>query len=181
MCSSTRTRRGGGGGWRASSMRRGSVRAATKAAGAAPAAGACGRRRGAARVTRVFLVDDQSLVRAGLRMVIDSQPDMTVVGEAEDGREALDRIAVTTADVVLMDVRMPRLDDSRLAALSDRERAILLEVARGRSNAEIATVLHIAEPTVKTYLGRLRAKLDLHDRVQLVIFAYDSGLVAPRR
>jgi DNA-binding NarL/FixJ family response regulator len=220
-------------------------------------------------VTRVFLVDDQALVRAGLRMVVDSQPDMTVVGEAEDGREALDRIAVTTADVVLMDVRMPRLDgveatrllierdgdasprmivlttfdldeyvfpalragasgfllknadpeellaairavasgdaivaptatrrllehvastlpaapldDSRLAALSDRERAILLEVARGRSNAEIAAALHIAEPTVKTYLGRLRAKLDLHDRVQLVIFAYDSGLVAPRR
>ena len=189
--------------------------------GPRPAAGAGGRRRGAAGVTRVFLVDDQALVRAGLRMVIDSQPDMTVVGEAEDGREALERLAVTTADVVLMDVRMPRLDgvaatralierdgdagprvivlttfdldeyvfpalragasgfllknahpeellaairavasgdaivaptatrrllehvastlpdapvdDSRLATLSDRERAILLEVARGRS------------------------------------------------
>jgi DNA-binding NarL/FixJ family response regulator len=70
---------------------------------------------------------------------------------------------------------------SPLEALSDRERAILLEVARGRSNAEIAGALHIAEATVKTYLGRLRAKLDLHDRVHLVIFAYDSGLVAPRR
>jgi DNA-binding NarL/FixJ family response regulator len=220
-------------------------------------------------VIRVFLVDDQALVRAGLRMVIDSQPDMAVVGEAGDGREALERLAVTTADVVLMDVRMPRLDgveatrvllerdgaagprvlvlttfdldeyvfpalragasgfllknaepeellaairavasgdaivapaatrrllehvagtlpgapvdDSRLAALSERERAILLEVARGQSNAEIAAALHIAEPTVKTYLGRLRGKLDVHDRVQLVIFAYDSGLVAPRR
>jgi DNA-binding NarL/FixJ family response regulator len=220
-------------------------------------------------VTRIFLVDDQALVRAGLRMVIDSQPDMAVVGEAEDGREALERLAVTRADVVLMDVRMPRLDgvaatrmlierdrdaaprvivlttfdldeyvfpalrvgasgfllknaepedllaairavasgdaivaptatrrlleqvanslpdapvdDSRLAALSDREREILLEVARGRSNAEIAAALHLAEPTVKTYLGRLRSKLDLQDRVQLVIFAYDSGLVAPRR
>jgi DNA-binding NarL/FixJ family response regulator len=220
-------------------------------------------------VTRVFLVDDQQLVRAGLRMVIESQPDMSVVGEAEDGREAIERLAVTTADVVLMDVRMPRLDgvaatrvlierdgdtaprvlvlttfdldeyvfpalragasgfllknsapeellaairavasgdaivaptatrrlleqvagvlpdapvdDSRLAALSDRERAILLEVARGQSNAEIAAALHIAEATVKTYLGRLRAKLDLHDRVQLVILAYDTGLVAPRR
>jgi DNA-binding NarL/FixJ family response regulator len=220
-------------------------------------------------VTGVFLVDDQALVRAGLRMVIDSQPDLTVVGEAEDGREALERLAVTTADVVLMDVRMPRLDgveatrlllerdgdaaprvivlttfdldeyvfaalragasgfllknadpeellaairavasgdaivaptatrrllehvastlpgapvdDSRLAALSDREREILLEVAGGRSNAEIAAALHIAEPTVKTYLGRLRAKLDVRDRVQLVIFAYDTGLVAPRR
>ena len=61
-------------------------------------------------MTRVFLVDDQALVRAGLRMVIDSQPDMTVVGEAEDGREALEQLAVTTADVALMDVRMPRLD-----------------------------------------------------------------------
>jgi DNA-binding NarL/FixJ family response regulator len=219
-------------------------------------------------MTRVFLVDDQALVRAGLRMVIDSQPDLTVVGEAEDGREALERLAVTTADVALMDVRMPRLDgvaatrllierdgdaaprvivlttfdldeyvfpalragasgfllknadpeellaairavasgdaivaptatrrllehvastlpdapadDSRLAALSEREREILLEVARGRSNAEIAAALHIAEATVKTYLGRLRAKLDVRDRVQLVIFAYDSGLVAPR-
>ena len=220
-------------------------------------------------MTRVFLVDDQALVRAGLRMVIVSQDDMTVVGEAEDGREALERIAVTTCDVVLMDVRMPRLDgvaatrllierdgdaaprvivlttfdvdesvfpalragasgfllknahpeellaairavasgdaivaptatrrllehvagtlpdapvdDSRLAALSDREREILLEVARGRSNAEIAAALHIAEATVKTHLGRLRAKLDVRDRVHLVIFAYDSGLVAPRR
>ncbi len=219
-------------------------------------------------MTRVFLVDDQALVRAGLRMVVDSQPDMTVVGEAEDGRAALEKLAVTTADVVLMDVRMPRLDgvattqllierdgdsgprvivlttfdldeyvfpalragasgfllkntdpeellaairavasgdaivaptatrrllehvastlpdapvdESRLASLSDRERAILLEVARGRSNAEIAAALQLAEPTVKTYLGRLRAKLDLHDRVQLVIFAYDCGLVAPR-
>lgn len=59
---------------------------------------------------RVFLVDDQSLVRAGLKLVVDSQPDMTVAGEASDGREALERLAVTSADVVLMDVRMPRLD-----------------------------------------------------------------------
>ena len=220
-------------------------------------------------MTRVFLVDDQALVRAGLPMVIDSQPGLPVVGEAEDGREALERLAVTTADVVLMDVRMPRLDgvaatrvllerdgaaaprvivlttfdldeyafpalragasgfllknadpeellaairavasgaaivaptatrrllehvagtlpdtpvdDARLAALSDRERAILREVAVGRSNAEIAAALHIAEPTVKTHLGRLRAKLDVHDRVQLVILAYDAGLVTPRR
>ena len=65
--------------------------------------------------------------------------------------------------------------------MSERERRILLEVARGRSNAEIAAALHIAEPTVKTYLGRLRTKLGVHDRVQLVIFAYDSGLVEPRR
>jgi DNA-binding CsgD family transcriptional regulator len=94
---------------------------------------------------------------------------------------------------VATDVRMPLLDhvasslpdapvdESRLATLSERERAILLEVARGLSNAEFAATLHLAEPRVKTYLGRLRSRLDLHDRVQLVIFAYDSGLVAPRR
>jgi DNA-binding CsgD family transcriptional regulator len=73
------------------------------------------------------------------------------------------------------------IDDARLAALSDRERQILLEVARGRSNAEIAAALYIAEPTVKTYLGRLRAKIDVRDRVRLVIFSYDTGLVTPRR
>ena len=62
------------------------------------------------RVIRVFIADDQSLVRDGLKLVVDSQQDMTVVGEASDGREALEALAVTTADVVLMDVRMPRLD-----------------------------------------------------------------------
>ncbi|HWJ12082.1 MAG TPA: response regulator transcription factor [Nocardioides sp.] len=62
------------------------------------------------RPVRVFLVDDQELVRAGFRMLIDSQPDLSVVGEAGDGGEALDRLAVTACDVVLMDVRMPRLD-----------------------------------------------------------------------
>jgi DNA-binding NarL/FixJ family response regulator len=88
-------------------------------------------------------------------------------------RRLLEHVASTLPDTPV--------DDARLEPLSDRERAILLEVARGRSNAEIAAVLHIAEATVKTYLGRLRAKLDVHDRVQLVIFAYDTGLVAPRR
>jgi DNA-binding NarL/FixJ family response regulator len=80
-------------------------------------------------------------------------------------------------------VRLARLSGvaTAPARLRESERAILLEVARGRSNAEIAAVLHLAEATVKTYLGRLRAKLGVHDRVQLVIFAYDSGLVAPRR
>ena len=59
---------------------------------------------------RVFLVDDQQMVRAGFRMLVDSQPDLTVVGEAGDGAEALEQLAVTACDVVLMDVRMPRLD-----------------------------------------------------------------------
>ena len=215
---------------------------------------------------RIFLVDDQSLVRAGLKLVIDSQSDMTVVGEAGDGREALEALAVTTADVVLMDVRMPKLDgveatarllerdgdaaprvvvlttfdldeyvfsairagasgfllkdaepeellaairavatgdavvapsatrrlleqvadrlpgvggagDARLETLTDREREVLLAVAQGASNAEIGAELYMAEATVKTHVGRLLAKLEKRDRVQLVVFAYESGLV----
>ena len=73
---------------------------------------------------RVFLVDDQELVRAGFRMLIDSQPDLTVVGEAGDGGEALDRLAVTACDVVLMDVRMPRMDGVEATRrLLEREQA----------------------------------------------------------
>ncbi len=214
---------------------------------------------------RVFLVDDQSLIRAGLKLVIDAQADMTVAGEAGDGREALEALAVTTADVVLMDVRMPNLDgvgaterlierdgaaaprvlvlttfdldeyvfsalrvgasgfllkdaepeellaairaiaagdavvapgatrrlldhvaallpgpdtgDERLQTLTDREQAVLLAVARGASNAEIGAELFMAEATVKTHVGRLLAKLGARDRVQLVVFAYESGLI----
>ena len=214
---------------------------------------------------RIFLVDDQSLVRAGLKLVIDSQSDMTVVGEAGDGRAALDALAVTTVDVVLMDVRMPILDgvettarllerdgaaaprvmvlttfdldeyvfaairagasgfmlkdaepeellaairavhsgdavvapsatrrlleqvadrlpgagsgDERLEGLTEREREVLLAVAQGASNAEIGAELYMAEATVKTHVGRLLAKLEKRDRVQLVVFAYESGLV----
>jgi DNA-binding NarL/FixJ family response regulator len=216
-------------------------------------------------VIRIFLVDDQSLVRAGLKLVIDSQRDMEVVGEAGDGRAALDALAVTTVDVVLMDVRMPTLDgvettarllerdgadaprvvvlttfdldeyvfaairagasgfmlkdaepeellaavravatgdavvapsatrrlleqvadrlpggggtDPRLQTLTDREREVLLAVAQGASNAEIGADLYMAEATVKTHVGRLLAKLEKRDRVQLVVFAYESGLV----
>jgi DNA-binding NarL/FixJ family response regulator len=218
-------------------------------------------------MTRVYLVDDQALWRAGVRHVIDSQPDLEVVGEAGDGRAALEALAVTHADVVLMDVRMPGLDgvtttqlllerdgpraprvivlttfdadehvvdglragasgfllkdaepeellgairavaagdaviapratrrllehvvpalaaaqapDPRLAELTDRERTVLLAVSRGASNAEIGAQLHLAEATVKTHVGRLLTKLDARDRVQLAIFAYESGLVRP--
>jgi DNA-binding NarL/FixJ family response regulator len=216
---------------------------------------------------RIFLVDDQALVRAGFRMLIEAQPDMEVVGEAEDGRAAVEALAVTRADLVLMDVRMPELDgvratellnghpeppkvivlttfdldeyvfaairagasgfmlkdsrpeellaairtvlsgdavvapsatrrlldhvagslpagtgeDPRLEQLTPREREVLLEVARGRSNAEIAAGLFMAEATVKTHVGRLLAKLGQRDRVQLVVFAYDAGLVRANR
>ncbi len=215
---------------------------------------------------RVFVVDDQQLVRSGFRMLVESQPDMTVVGEAGDGGEALERLTVTAADVVLMDVRMPRLDgveatrvltgrggtprvlvlttfdldeyafaaikagaaafllkdappedllaairtvhagdsvvapsttrrlldrfaavlpdpaaprpDDRLAGLTEREREVLVLVGRGRSNSEIAAELVVAEATVKTHVGRLLAKTGSRDRVQLVVLAYETGLVA---
>jgi DNA-binding NarL/FixJ family response regulator len=212
---------------------------------------------------RVFLVDDQALVRAGLKLVVDAQEDMAVVGEAGDGRQALEQLAVTSADVVLMDVRMPGLDgvaattrllerdgeraprvivlttfdldeyvfaalragasgfllkdaqpeellaairavaggdavvapsatrrllaqvtlpgprepDARLQTLTGREREVLLSVARGASNAEIGAELYMAEATVKTHVGRLLAKLGARDRVQLVVFAHEQGLV----
>jgi DNA-binding NarL/FixJ family response regulator len=215
---------------------------------------------------RVFLVDDQDLVRAGFRMVIDSQPDLAVVGEAGDGDAALQALSVTRADVVLMDVRMPVLDgveatrrlharpdppkvivlttfdldeyafaalkagasgfllkdaqppvlldairavhagDAVVApsttrrlierfashlpddrpppatvwqALTQREHEIVREVARGRSNAEIADALFVTEATVKTHIGRILAKVGLRDRVQLVVLAYETGLVRP--
>ena len=209
---------------------------------------------------RVFLVDDQALVRAGLKLVIEAQDDMAVVGEAGDGRAALAALTVTTADVVLMDVRMPELDgvaatarlleragaprvivlttfdldeyvyaalqagasgfllkdaqpeellaairavasgdaviapsatrrllervalpgaprDARFETLTAREREVLLSVARGASNAEIGAELFLAEATVKTHVGRLLSKLGARDRVQLVVFAYEQGLV----
>jgi DNA-binding NarL/FixJ family response regulator len=210
---------------------------------------------------RVFLADDQALVRAGVRLVIDAQADMEVVGEAGDGRAALEALAVTSADVVLMDVRMPELDgvaaterllerdraprvivlttfdldeyvyaairagasgfllkdaqpedllaairavaggdafmtpsatrrlldmaasklppehDERLDSLTEREREVLLSVAGGASNAEIGAALHMAEATVKTHVGRLLTKLGARDRVQLVVYAYEQGLV----
>lgn len=214
---------------------------------------------------RVFLVDDQQMVRGGFRMLVESQPDMEVVGEAGDGGEALERLAVARADVVLMDVRMPRMDgveatrrlaaqpdaprvvvlttfdldeyafaalkagatafllkdappedllsairtvhggdavvapsttrrlldhfvdvlpdphepapDRRLDGLTEREREVLVLVGRGRSNTEIADELVVAEATVKTHVGRLLAKTGSRDRVQLVVLAYETGLV----
>ncbi|MQY05950.1 response regulator transcription factor [Actinomadura macrotermitis] len=215
---------------------------------------------------RVVLVDDQELVRAGFTMVLDAQPDIEVVGEAGDGGHALELLAATTADVVLMDVRMPRMDGIEatgrivsggfpgdpkviilttfdldeyafaaikagaagfmlkdagpaqlveairavhsgdavvapsttrrlldrfalhlpdagrrphraLDTLTEREREVLLEVARGLSNAEIAGRLFVSEATVKTHMGRILTKLGLRDRVQAVVFAYETGLV----
>ncbi|MEO3754808.1 response regulator transcription factor [Streptomyces sp. B6B3] len=211
---------------------------------------------------RVVLADDQPLVRTALRMVIADAPDLTVVGEAGTGAEAVGVVEEARPDVVVMDIRMPDLDgieatrrivagpsgthvvvlttfdddeyvygalragaagflvkdmalDDILAAvrvvaagdgliapsvtrrlirefagrpaarpvreltgITGREREVLTLVGRGLSNAEIADRLCITVATAKTYLTRLLAKLDARDRVQLVILAYESGLVA---
>jgi DNA-binding NarL/FixJ family response regulator len=216
---------------------------------------------------RVFIVDDQELVRAGCEMVITAQPDMEVVGTAGDGATALERLAVTRADVVLMDIRMPRVDgveatrrlrargdlprvlvlttfdldeyvvaalaagasgflvkdapadellrairsvaggdaalspsstrrliehvasdlvpidpdQGPLVRLTGREQDVFWALVRGRSNAEIATELHLAQGTVKLHVGRILTKLELEDRVQVVIFAYENRLVRAGR
>jgi DNA-binding NarL/FixJ family response regulator len=216
-------------------------------------------------VIRIVIVDDQPLVRAGFRMVLASQPDIEVVGEADDGAQALDLLRHTEADVVVMDIRMPIMDgveatrrlrhetsgpkvlalttfdtDSdafaalqagasgfllktappeelmaaiRIVAggdavvapritrrlldrfadqlappqdpdasgnpLTEREREVLLLVAQGMSNAEIAARLFVAETTVKTHVGRILTKLGLRDRVQAVVLAYETGLIRP--
>ncbi|RZU33956.1 response regulator [Blastococcus saxobsidens] len=220
---------------------------------------------------RVVLVDDQQMVRAGFRMVIDSQPGLTVVGEAGDGAAAVELLARTRADVVLMDIRMPGTDgieatrqvtalpqpprvvvlttfdldeyvvaaigagasgfllkdaspedmlaavrtvhagdsviaasstrrllqhvapmlrgsapaaaggtDARaLADLTPREREVLELMAYGASNTEIADRFVVSEATVKTHVGRVLAKTGSRDRVQAVVLAYRTGLVAP--
>jgi DNA-binding NarL/FixJ family response regulator len=216
---------------------------------------------------QILLVDDQELVRAGFKMVLDAQPDMRVVGEAADGIAALESLRSARADVVVMDVRMPKLDgiettrricragdrprvlmlttfdldeyayaalkagasgfllkdvppeellfgirsvhsgdavvapsvtrrlidrfapmfpttgdqpSAELARLTGREREVLVLIAQGLSNSEIADKLFVSEATVKTHVGRVLAKLGLRDRVQAVVFAYETGLVKAR-
>ncbi|MEU8229851.1 response regulator transcription factor [Actinoplanes sp. NPDC048967] len=216
---------------------------------------------------RVLIADDQALVRAGFRLLIDVTPDLVAVGEAADGNEAVTLARREQPDVVLMDIRMPELDgiaatrlitgspetpDTRvlilttfdldeyvfaalragasgfllkdvlpadlvaavrvvaageallaptvtrrlithfaglaesasepadsLAGVTDRERDVLTLVGRGLSNTEIAEHLRLSLATVKTYIGRLLAKLQARDRAQLVIVAYKTGLVRP--
>lgn len=215
---------------------------------------------------RILVADDQPMIRAGIRAILDSQPDMTVIGEAETGRVAIDRTRSLRPDVVLMDVRMPELDglaatreilgvpghtprvlmlttfdiddyvyaalragasgfllkdsdpeelmravrvvanseallspritrrlienfveaqptppSTALNGLTDREREVLQHIATGKSNAEIAKELHIAEQTIKTHVSRILHKLGLRDRVHAVVFGYENGLVSPGR
>lgn len=215
----------------------------------------------------VAIADDQQLIRAGLRMVVESQPDLHLVGEAGDGTEAIALACSTGPDVLIMDIRMPGLDGIQaisgvlagsertrvlmlttfdvdgyvyeslrmgasgflfkdaspeqllagirtvasgemllapaltrrlverymrrppaadrdrgpLARLTDRERDVLIAIAGGLSNAEIAGRLFVSEGTVKTHVSRILFKLGLRDRVQAVIAAYEYGLVEPGR
>jgi DNA-binding NarL/FixJ family response regulator len=214
---------------------------------------------------RVLVADDQALVRGGFRLILDLQKDIEVVGEASDGREAIEQSRALQPDVVLMDIRMPGLDGleatrqlltnphpphvlmlttfdldqyvydamrmgasgfllkdvrpeqladavrvvatgdtllapaitrrlveqfvrrpppstgkpDQLAVLTERELDVLRLIARGRSNGEIAAQLFLSETTVKTHITHLFTKLDLRDRAQAVVVAYESGLVEP--
>ena len=215
---------------------------------------------------RVLVADDQALVRAGFRKILEVDAEIEVVGEAGDGREAVERARALAPDVILMDIRMPVLDGiaatrilageakngprvlvlttfgleeyiyealragasgfllkdvppeqllaavhvvargdalldpaitrsviaefaakpavrrelaAKLDELTPREREVFALVARGLSNAEIARDLVVSEGTVKTHVAHLLLKLDLRDRVQGVIFAYESGVVQP--
>jgi DNA-binding NarL/FixJ family response regulator len=219
-------------------------------------------------VIRVLLVDDQALLRMGFRMILEAEPDITVVGEAGDGAAGVSMTAALRPDVVLMDVRMPGVDgieataaitavggpvkvlilttydldhyvyaglragasgfllkdappadllaairtvasgeavlaptttrrlidqfvpllpdperstrrDRLLEALTDREREVFRLLARGQSNREIASGLHLSESTVKIHVGHILGKLNLRDRVQAVVEAYESGLITP--
>jgi DNA-binding NarL/FixJ family response regulator len=216
-------------------------------------------------MTSVLIADDQALVRVGLRKVLESEPEMTVVGEAVDGEDATAAARRLRPDVVLMDIRMPVLDGIEatrrivhadpntrvlilttfgldtyvydalragasgfmlkdappeeitaavrivasgeallapavtravieefvrqkpvavrpqppVAELTPREREVLDLLARGLSNGEICERLVISEATTKTHVARILQKLDLRDRVQTVIYAYESGLVTP--
>jgi DNA-binding NarL/FixJ family response regulator len=219
-------------------------------------------------VIRVLLVDDQSLLRMGFRMILDAEPDIEVVGEAADGATGVSMTSTLHPDVVLMDVRMPGMDgiqatasitaagpaskvlilttfdldeyvfaglkagasgfllkdappaelltairtvadgeavlaptatrrlidqfapllpdpgrrtdrEALLGKLTDREQAVFALLAAGRSNGEIAGELHLSQGTVKIHVGRILAKLDLRDRVQAVVLAYESGLITP--
>jgi DNA-binding NarL/FixJ family response regulator len=215
---------------------------------------------------RILIVDDQAMVRTGFRMILESEEDIDIAGEAADGLEAIDQARALQPDVILMDIRMPNLDgleatrrildggvstakvlvlttfdldeyvyeslragasgfmlkdappeqlvdairivasgDSLLApsvtrrviegfvagrpardgpppeleSLTARELEVLHALARGCSNAEIAKELFVSETTVKTHVARVLQKLNLRDRVQAVVLAYESGLVQP--
>ena len=213
---------------------------------------------------RVLIADDQEMIRSGLRLILAAEPDIDVVAEASDGKEAVAAARRLRPDVTLMDIRMPRLDGieatrllattpsptrvvvlttfdldtyvyealragasgfllknapaeelvqairvvasgdglldpavtrrviaefartpappqppPELASLTEREVEVLHLIAQGLSNAEIAARLHVSEATVKTHVARMLSKLQLRDRVQAVVYAYERGVIRP--
>ncbi len=215
---------------------------------------------------KVLIVDDQAMVRAGFRMILEAEADIEVAGEAEDGAVAVSTASILKPDVVLMDIQMPNMDgleatrhimaiqqeavvrvlilttferedyifealrsgasgfilknaspedliaairivakgdallapsvtrriiaefakqpkrkdyDDKIGHLTEREIQVLRLLARGRTNDEIASELIIGEATVKTHVSNLLTKLNLRDRIQAVVFAYESGIIQP--
>lgn len=139
---------------------------------------------------RVWLVDDHAVVRQGLQMFLATDGWLQVVGQAENGREALDRVAQLQSDLVLMDLLMPVMDGvsaisqikaqfpeiEMREALTPRETEILRMVGRGLSNKRIAQQLELSELTVKTHVSDLLSKLGLSSRTQAALFAIKEGL-----
>ncbi|MEV6032157.1 LuxR C-terminal-related transcriptional regulator [Nonomuraea sp. NPDC052116] len=161
-------------------------------------------------VIRVVIVDDDPMVRTGLRLILGGEPDLDLAGEAGDGKQAMDVIRDLRPDVVLMDIRMPEQDGlvargepvlspsvarqviaaatgghkprrprapAELAVLTEREREVAIEVARGASNAEIAASLSVSVATVKANITRIFAKLGTDNRVHVAMKVRDAGLL----
>jgi DNA-binding NarL/FixJ family response regulator len=145
-------------------------------------------------VTTVLIVDDHPLVRAGLRGIIEAAGDLTVVGEAADGRDLVPVVRDLDPDVVLMDLSMPHVDgnapiDPRVArallpsaarpdavaGLSAREREVLALVAKGMANKQVARALGISERTVKVHLGNVFRHIGVADRTSAALWARDHG------
>jgi DNA-binding NarL/FixJ family response regulator len=147
----------------------------------------------------VLIADDQALVRTGLRAILETQPDLTVVGEAMDGRDAVDLVRRRRPDVALMDIKMPGLDGleatRRIVAEAGEATAVLVlttfdldeyvyEALRAGASGFLlkdapAEELVLSEATVKTHVKRVLSKLGVRDRVQAVVLAYESALVTP--
>lgn len=122
---------------------------------------------------RVVVADDQPLVRAGLRTLLETEPDIEVVAVAEDGAEAVERALALRPDVVCMDIRMPGRD----GISATRELDILLHLTEGMSNEEIAQALVLEVSTVKYHLAQMMPKLGVKSRLQAAVWAYQSGLI----